>query len=64
MRALQERIDDLVSLYTSSSPLFDDNAVSIEYLLDALVCLFYECKLPQHLNERNCNKYYTSGIHF
>ncbi|CAH8833928.1 unnamed protein product [Trichobilharzia szidati] len=60
MGTLQNRIDELVSLYTKSSPLLDDNSVSIEYLLDTIVCLFYECKLPQHKNERNCMKFYNA----
>ncbi|TNN20452.1 Serine/threonine-protein kinase MRCK gamma [Schistosoma japonicum] len=60
MRTLNDRINELVSLYTKSSPLLDDNSVSIEYLLDTVVCLFYECKLPQHKNEKNCIKFYNA----
>ncbi|CAH8484476.1 unnamed protein product [Schistosoma haematobium] len=60
MRTLHDRINELVSLYTKSSPLLEDNSVSVEYLLDAIVCLSYECKLPQHKNERNCMKFYNA----
>ncbi|CAH8454034.1 unnamed protein product [Heterobilharzia americana] len=60
MGTLQNRINELVSLYTKSSPLFDNNSVSVEYLLDTVVCLSYECRLPQHKNERNCIKFYNS----
>lgn len=61
MRTLHDRINELVSLYTKSSPLLEDNSVSVEYLLDTIVCLSYECKLPQHKNERNCMKFYNAG---
>ncbi|CAH8479685.1 unnamed protein product [Schistosoma curassoni] len=60
MRTLHDRINELVSLYTKSSPLLEDNSVSVEYLLDTIVCLSYECKLPQHKNERNCMKFYNA----
>ncbi|VDP20724.1 unnamed protein product [Echinostoma caproni] len=46
-----------LSLYTERSPLFDNESVSIEYLLDTIVCLSYECRLPQHRSERNCAKF-------
>ncbi|KAA0188071.1 ROCK1 [Fasciolopsis buskii] len=57
LRPLEERIGELVSLYTDSSPFFDRESVSIEYLLDTIVCLSYECRLPQHKSERNCAKF-------
>ncbi|CAL8078310.1 unnamed protein product [Calicophoron daubneyi] len=60
LRPLSERIEELTSLYTSSSPLIDKSSVSVEYLLDTIVCLCYECKLPQHKSERNCAKFYNA----
>ncbi|THD23789.1 Myotonin-protein kinase [Fasciola hepatica] len=60
LRPLEERIKELASLYTESSPFFDHGSVSIEYLLDTIVCLSYECRLPQHRSERNCLKFSES----
>lgn len=64
LRPLEERIGELVSLYTDSSPFFDRESVSIEYLLDTIVCLSYECRLPQHKSERNCAKFSEAGLIF
>ncbi|CAH8453324.1 unnamed protein product [Dicrocoelium dendriticum] len=60
LRSLDERIKELTFLYTSSSPLFDNLSVSLEFLLDSVVCLAYECRLPQFKSERNCVKFHNA----
>lgn len=60
LRSLDDRIKELTFLYTSSSPLFDNSSVSLEFLLDSVVCLAYECRLPQFRSERNCVKFHNA----
>ncbi|VEL42470.1 unnamed protein product, partial [Protopolystoma xenopodis] len=57
MKSLEYRIDELINLYLRGSSFMSDEAVSIEFLFDAIVCLFYECNLPQHKSERNCQRF-------
>ncbi|GAA53826.1 serine/threonine-protein kinase MRCK beta, partial [Clonorchis sinensis] len=55
-RSLEERVAELTKLYSPGS-LCSEPVVSIEYLLDTIVCLAYECRLPQLKSERNCAKF-------
>ncbi|BHF71654.1 hypothetical protein SprV_0401471400 [Sparganum proliferum] len=56
MRSIRERCDELLSLYLQDSSE-ESGSFNIEFLLDTLLCLYYECNLSQHRNERNCAKF-------
>ncbi|VDL91136.1 unnamed protein product [Schistocephalus solidus] len=57
MRSVRERCDELLTLYLQDSSE-ESGSFNIEFLLDTLLCLYYECNLSQHRNERNCTKFY------
>uniref|UniRef100_A0A0X3PUI3 non-specific serine/threonine protein kinase n=1 Tax=Schistocephalus solidus TaxID=70667 RepID=A0A0X3PUI3_SCHSO len=56
MRSVRERCDELLTLYLQDSSE-ESGSFNIEFLLDTLLCLYYECNLSQHRNERNCTKF-------
>ncbi|VDL21845.1 unnamed protein product [Hymenolepis diminuta] len=59
MKTIGDRCEELLHLYLNN---FSDETSSynIEFLLDVLTCLYYECSSLQHRNERNCQKFCRS----
>lgn len=60
IQTIKERCQDLLRLYLTSDS-DETNSFNIEFLLDALTCLYYECSSVQHRNERNCMKFSKGG---
>ncbi|KAL3316658.1 Serine/threonine-protein kinase MRCK beta [Cichlidogyrus casuarinus] len=61
MKSLKDRGEELCSKFITEAPFIEEGTVNLEYLLDTFLCLYYECKLPQHRNERNCSKFINSA---
>ncbi|KAM7535308.1 hypothetical protein Aperf_G00000094837 [Anoplocephala perfoliata] len=59
MKTIKERSEDLLYLYLNNFSE-ETSSYNVEFLLDALTCLYYECSSVQHRNERNCLKFCKS----
>ena len=62
IRNISDRTEDLVNIVLSDRKCNQKDSVSLEYLIDAFICLYYECCLPQHRQERNCAKFSENGL--
>lgn len=59
MKTIKERYEELLQLYLNNFSN-ETNSYNVEFLLDTLTCLYYECSSLQHRNERNCLKFCNS----